>query len=164
MNMKMIRAIGIVTTLVALTLFSRPADANDCRRVLGKLTAQLVECMESPIGLCAEAKIRGAGPIRGSYFFTPQEAAPGAGLPSLIPDDPAKATQFSLVDPDVVLKTRHGDLVMEKLALFDVVTGQSVAQYKIHTGAFTGALVASAFFDREGTARGTIWGRVCKND
>lgn len=167
--MKMIRALGIVTTLVALTAFPANAHANDCRTVFGKVTLEASPCepgRESVIGLCIDARISGiaAGPIRGTYSFAPHELAPGAGLTTMNPGD------MSVVG-NIEILTRRGTLMAEKLSLFDSTTGEAAATYDIYDGPFTGHLVAAGLLDLTtletmGSAegKGVIWGRVCKNE
>jgi hypothetical protein len=168
MTMKTIRAIGTVTTLIALTA---NAQANDCRTVFGKVTLEaFTASTDSPcnsvIGLCINARISGiaAGPIRGTYFFAPSQVAPGAGLVIGNPGD------MSVVG-DIQISTRRGTLMAEKLSLFDSTTGEAAATYDIYDGPFTGHLVAAGLVDLStlpttGSAegKGVIWGRVCKNE
>jgi hypothetical protein len=156
---KMTRAIAFLAAALSVTMLSGAADADNCRRVFGKLDIQLVPCGESVIGLCAEAAIQGkrSGPIRGTYRFEPREAAPGMGLMTADPNN------IALVD-DIELVTRRGTLGMEKLGIFNQVTGESVATYTIHSGRYTGILLASGFFDLNTfSGEGIIWGRVCRN-
>lgn len=176
--MKMIRALGIVTTLVALTAFPANAHANDCRTVFGKVTLEASPCepgRESVIGLCIDARISGiaAGPIRGTYSFDPHELAPGAGLRTLRNAfDPTTMNPGDMsVVGNIEILTRRGTLMAEKLSLFDSTTGEAAATYDIYDGPFTGHLVAAGLLDLTtletmGSAegKGVIWGRVCKNE
>ena len=158
MRRKLERTIGIVTASLFLSLFAGSADAADCRRVVGRLSIELVFCDDSVIGLCAEARIRGSSPITGTYRFAPKEFALGAGLATADPNT------LSLVD-DIEIHTRRGTLKAEKVGLFNQASGETVATYQIYEGAYTGVVVASGFFDLNRLhGDGLIGGRVCKNE
>lgn len=158
MSRKFERAYRFAALCFCLPLLGGSADAADCRRVVGTLSIELVRCDDSVIGLCAEARILGRSPIAGSYRFAAKEAAFGAGLSMADPNT------VSLVE-DIEIHTRRGILKAEKVGLFNQVSGETVATYKIYEGPYTGTLVAAGFFDlRSSHGNAIIGGRVCKNE
>lgn len=65
---------------------------------------------------------------------------------------------------EFVLTTKQGDLIGQKIGVFDIVTGEVIAFYTIQSGAWVGTLFATGFVD-PATGFGDdvrMWGRVCR--
>jgi hypothetical protein len=85
-----------------------------CRAVHGRAhTAFTTTNCTSPVGLCTEGKVFGAGPLDGATTFMAFGVAASAGMPAL---EPAANLSYSA---QFNLTTRHGTLITKNLGVLD---------------------------------------------
>src|SRR5882672_2103362 len=136
------KTLGIAAVLsivgsIGTTGFSTNVQAGDgCRKVHGRIqsTFTATNCT-SPIGLCTEGKITGAGFLDSATTFLALDAAPSAGLPGV---EPAANLSYSGV---LTINARRGTLVTHDLGAIDAATASftELERPASGTGIFTHA-------------------------
>jgi hypothetical protein len=130
------------TLLVIGMIFASVVHAEQgCHRVHGRIqsTFTSTDCT-SPVGLCTEGAITGAGPLDGATTFLALDFAPSAGMPTV---EPSANLSYSGV---LTIKARRGTLVTHDLGVLDAATASftEIERPASGTGIFT--TVSSVFF------------------
>ena len=96
---------------------TRSYAGEDCHRVHGHIhsTFTTTNCT-SPIGLCTEGMITGAGFLDSATTFLALDAAPSAGMPAV---EPSANLSYSGV---LTINARKGTLVTHDLGVLDAAT------------------------------------------
>jgi hypothetical protein len=116
----------------------------------------------SPVGLCTQGVMKGAGRLDGTSFFTGVGVAPAAGMPSALP-----GTMLSYTGT-IQLTTAHGVVTFQDTGIFDVAGGRSTSLSTLvgGTGDFNGA-TGQLFTNATGSNGhlvATITGEMCYPD
>jgi hypothetical protein len=133
-----------------------------CHRVHGRIqsTFTSTDCT-SPVGLCTEGTITGAGPLDGATTFLALDVAPSAGMPGV---EPSANLSYSGV---LTIKARRGTLVTHDLGVLDAATTSFTEIERPASGTGVFANVTSAFFIsgalvNNGTGfDGELYGELC---
>jgi hypothetical protein len=114
---------------------------EDCHRVHGHIqsTFTTTNCT-SPIGLCTEGMITGAGFLDSATTFLALDAAPSAGMPAV---ESSANLSYSGV---LTIKARKGTLVTHDLGVLDAATASFTEIERPASGTGIFANVSSVFF------------------
>jgi hypothetical protein len=133
-----------------------------CHRVHGRIQSTFTSTnCTSPIGLCTEGMITGAGPLDSATTFLALDAAPSAGMPAL---EPSANLSYSGV---LTISTRRGTLVTHDLGVLDAATASFTEIERPASGTGIFANVSSVFFIsgaivNNGTGfDGELYGELC---
>jgi hypothetical protein len=107
----------VVGTVGAASYTSNVRADDGCIRVHGRIqsTFTTTNCT-SPVGLCTEGKITGAGPLDSATTFLALDVDPSAGLPAV---EPSANLSYSGV---LTINARLGTLVTHDLGVLDAAT------------------------------------------
>jgi hypothetical protein len=162
-------AIGAVLSvcgIIGAASYASNVHADDgCIRVHGRIqsTFTATNCT-SPIGMCTEGKITGAGPLDSATTFLALDAAPSAGMPGV---EPSTNLSYSGV---LTINARLGTLVTHDLGVLDTTdasftelerpaSGTGLFQHAHNVFFISGALVNNGTgFD------GDLSGELCLRD
>ncbi len=133
-----------------------------CHRVHGRIqsTFTTTNCT-SPIGLCTEGMITGAGPLDSATTFLALDAAPSAGLPAV---EASANLSYSGV---LTIRAKRGTLVTHDLGVLDAATASFSEIERPASGTGIFANVSSVFFIsgalvNNGTGfDGELYGELC---
>jgi len=151
--------------LTASAYVERPALAIPdelCIPVRAKINALFVDTdCDSPVGLCTAGRIKGGGILNGTTRFTALGIAPAAGMPGIEPDS---TLSYNGV---LEISTRHGDLTISDVGVFDQNVGvfSEIDRITAGTGRFDKAngtlfIYGNAFADGSGF-EGKVRGQIC---
>jgi hypothetical protein len=135
---------------------------DGCHRVHGRIqsTFTTTNCT-SPIGLCTEGMITGAGPLDSATTFLALDAAPSAGMPAV---EPSANLSYSGV---LTIRARRGTLVTHDLGVLDAATASFTEMERAASGTGIFAHVGGVFFIsgsivNNGTGfDGELYGELC---
>jgi hypothetical protein len=141
---------------------TRSYAGEDCHRVHGHIhsTFTTTNCT-SPIGLCTEGMITGAGFLDSATTFLALDAAPSAGMPAV---EPSANLSYSGV---LTINARKGTLVTHDLGVLDAATASFTEIERPASGTGIFANVSSVFFIsgalvNNGTGfDGELYGELC---
>jgi hypothetical protein len=143
--------------------FATSTQAGEgCHRVHGRIQSSFTTTnCTSPIGLCTEGMITGAGPLDSATMFLALDAAPSAGMPAV---EPAANLSYSGV---LTITTRSGTLITHDLGVLDAATASFTEIERPASGTGIFANVSSVFFIsgaivNNGTGfDGELYGELC---
>jgi hypothetical protein len=154
---------SFATFLVFGVGFSTSSQAKEgCHWVHGRIQSTFtVSNCTSPIALCTEGAITGAGPLDSATTFLALDAAPSAGMPGV---EPAANLSYSGV---LTITTRRGTLVTHDLGVLDAATASFTEMERPASGTGIFANASSVFFIsgaivNNGTGfDGELYGELC---
>lgn len=161
-----IAAVMSVVGAVGATSVAKNVHADDgCRQVHGRIqsTFTTTNC-NSPVGLCTEGKITGAGPLDAATTFLALDVAPSAGLPAV---EPAANLVYS---GSLTINARRGTLVAHDLGVLDAATTSftELERPASGTGIFTHAnnvfFISGAIVNNGTGFDGELSGELCFRD
>jgi hypothetical protein len=133
-----------------------------CHRVHGRIQSTFTSTnCASPIGLCTEGIITGAGPLDSATTFLALDAAPSAGMSAV---ERAANLSYSGV---LTISARRGTLVTHDLGVLDAATASFTEMERPASGTGIFAHVSSVFFIsgaivNNGTGfDGELYGELC---
>ena len=136
--------------------------AEECHWVHGRIQSSFTTTnCTSPIGLCTEGMITGAGPLDSATTFLALDAAPSAGMPAL---EPAANLSYSGA---LIITTPRGTLVTHDLGVLDAATASFTEIERPASGTGVFANVTTVFFIsgalvNNGTGfDGELYGELC---
>ena len=114
---------------------------EDCHRVHGRIQSSFTSTnCTSPVGLCTEGMITGAGLLDSATTFLALDVAPSAGMPAV---EPSANLSYSGV---LTITTRRGTLVTHDLGVLDAATASFTEIERPASGTGIFANVSSVFF------------------
>jgi hypothetical protein len=133
-----------------------------CHRVHGRIQSNFTttNCV-SPIGLCTEGVITGAGPLDSATTFLALDAAPSAGMPAV---EPSANLSYSGV---LNIVARKGTLVTHDLGVLDAASASFTEMERTASGTGVFANASGVFFIsgaivNNGTGfDGELYGELC---
>jgi hypothetical protein len=142
--------------------FTTSAYAQDCHRVHGRIQSSFTSTnCTSPVGLCTEGTITGAGPLDSATTFVALDDAPSAGMAGV---EPSANLSYSGV---LTITTQRGTLVTHDLGVLDAATASFTEIERPASGTGIFANVSSVFFIsgavvNNGTGfDGELYGELC---
>jgi hypothetical protein len=133
-----------------------------CHWVHGRIQSTFTSTnCTSPVGLCTEGVITGAGPLDSATTFVALDFAPSAGMPAV---EPSANLSYSGV---LTIRTRRGTLVTHDLGVIDSTTASFTEIERPASGTGIFANVSSVFFIsgavvNNGTGfDGELYGELC---
>jgi hypothetical protein len=143
--------------------FTTGSEAEEmCHRVHGRIQSTFTSTnCTSPVGLCTEGKISGAGPLDSATTFFALDVAPSAGIPAV---EPSANLSYSGM---LTIKTRRGTLVTHDLGVLDAATASFTEMERPASGTGIFANQSSVFFIsgsivNNGTGfDGELYGELC---
>lgn len=103
--------VAMLAILISTTSFA-DGDGLRCKKLKGHIVTHYVfQNCESPFGICTEGTIEGNGFLNGSTRYVVTDIGPVAGDPNMQGALSYRGT--------LVVKTRHGNLMIKDLGMFD---------------------------------------------
>jgi len=168
---KTLKPLGIAAVLsvvgtIGATGFTTTVHAGDgCHRVHGRIQSSFTTTnCTSPVGLCTEGKITGAGPLDSATTFLALDVAPSAGMPAV---EPSANLSYSGV---LTINARRGTLVTHDLGVLDAATTSftELERPASGTGIFTHAsnvfFISGAIVNNGTGFDGELFGDLCTGD
>jgi hypothetical protein len=147
---------------IGMGLLTSAYAGEDCHRVHGHIHSIFTTAnCTSPIGLCTEGMITGAGFLDSATTFLALDAAPSAGMPAV---ESSANLSYSGV---LTITARKGTLITHDLGVLDAATASftEIERPASGTGIFANAssvfFISGALVDNGTGFDGELYGELC---